>query len=112
MLRTSRSSAPREGLMGGRAGSASLTTLTRDGVTEELPLQTHLHLDVRAGDVMHHVIGGTAGYGDPFARDPQAVLQDVRDQKLSPEAARAQYGVALDAAGGLDAAATATLREA
>jgi N-methylhydantoinase B len=110
MLRTSRSSAPREGLMGGRAGSASLTLLTRDGETRELPLQTHLHLELLAGDVMHHVIGGTGGYGDPFARDPQAVVQDVRDEKLTPQAARAGYGVALGAGGELDAAATAALR--
>jgi N-methylhydantoinase B len=94
MLRTSRAGPPREGLMGGRAGSPSFTTLTRDGQTRELPLQTHLHLEVKAGDVMHHVIGGTAGYGDPLTRDPKAVQRDLRDEKLTPEAARAQYGAA------------------
>jgi N-methylhydantoinase B len=112
MLRTSRSSAPREGLMGGRAGSRSLTTLTRNGEARELPLQTHLHLELQAGDVMHHVIGGTAGYGDPFGRDPAAVRQDVREGKLTREAARTRYGVAIDAAGEVDQAATAALRSA
>lgn len=38
---------------------------------------------------------GGGGWGDPFTRDPQAVLADVAEGLVSPAAARARYGVAL-----------------
>jgi N-methylhydantoinase B len=38
---------------------------------------------------------GGGGWGDPYTRDPQAVLADVAEGLVSPEAARAHYGVAL-----------------
>ena len=51
------------------------------------------------------------GWGDPRARDPQAVLDDVRDEIVSPQAARDIYGVVLSADGrSVDVAATAGLR--
>ena len=56
---------------------------------------------------------GGGGYGDPLKRDPAAVLRDVRDGLVSPEAARREYGVALakDLAA-VDIAATRALRRA
>ena len=33
------------------------------------------------------------GYGDPLTREPDAVARDVREQKVTAEAARAVYGV-------------------
>ena len=51
------------------------------------------------------------GWGDPLTRDPQAVLDDVRDEIVSEQAAREVYGVALSADGrSVDAAVTARLR--
>jgi N-methylhydantoinase B len=38
---------------------------------------------------------GGGGYGDPQARDPQAVRDDVLDGYVTPEAAEQQYGVRL-----------------
>jgi N-methylhydantoinase B/oxoprolinase/acetone carboxylase alpha subunit len=61
-----------------------------------LPPQTHCHLNVQAGDTIHHVIGGTAGYGNPWERDPATVVFDVREGKLNVDTARSQYGVAVD----------------
>jgi len=56
---------------------------------------------------------GGGGVGDPFERDPQAVLEDVRSQLLSPECAREDYGVVIDPAKlVLDLDATTTLRQA
>jgi N-methylhydantoinase B len=54
---------------------------------------------------------GGGGYGDPYARDPQAVAADVRAGLVSAAAARSLYAVAVDDAGRLDEAATARLRE-
>ncbi len=39
---------------------------------------------------------GGGGYGPPFERDPRAVLEDVRQGRVSVEAARREYGVAVD----------------
>ncbi len=56
---------------------------------------------------------GGGGWGDPFARDPQRVLRDVRDEVVSVEAAARDYGVVIGADGrSVDAAATASLRAA
>jgi N-methylhydantoinase B/oxoprolinase/acetone carboxylase alpha subunit len=61
-------------------------------------------------DVLVNHSGG-GGWGDPFERDPAAVLADVLNEYVSLEAARDDYGVAIDAATmTVDAAATAALR--
>lgn len=67
-------------------------------------------MSVSAGDTF--VCEGPAGggYGDPFARDTEAVCADVLDGLISVETARRDYGVVLDAAGRVDAHATAALR--
>jgi N-methylhydantoinase B len=49
-------------------------------------------ITVQPGDVFHHRTAGGGGYGDPRERDPQAVAEDVRDGKVSAEAAREHYG--------------------
>jgi N-methylhydantoinase B len=54
---------------------------------------------------------GGGGWGDPFTRDPQLVLRDVRDGVVSPQAAESDYGVALMGDGrSVDQAATTELR--
>ncbi len=42
---------------------------------------------------------GGGGYGSPHERDPRAVLEDVRQGRVSVEAARRDYGVAVDVEG-------------
>ena len=54
---------------------------------------------------------GGPGFGDPMARDPERVAQDVRDGYRLPLKARETYGVALNADGAVDQAATNRLRE-
>lgn len=65
---------------------------------------------IPAGDRLIVEMPGGGGYGDPFARDPAQVARDVRFGLIAPEEAKAQYGVALTAAGEPDAEATARLR--
>jgi N-methylhydantoinase B len=50
--------------------------------------------------VSSHVLAGAGGWGDPFARDPERVLRDVREEKISVGYARREYGVAIDPATG------------
>jgi N-methylhydantoinase B len=64
------------------------------------------------GDVLINNSGGGGGWGNPFERDPQQVLEDVRNDYVSREAAQREYGVVIDPATmTVDAKATLALRQ-
>ena len=66
-----------------------------------------------AGQVVRVVTTGGGGWGDPLAREPDLVRRDVIEGKVSPTAAREDYGVVFTAAAEqclLDLAATQRLR--
>lgn len=93
-LRTDRRRAMPYGLAGGRPGTPSRNTLNPG--TEDRELPGKCTLTVRRGDVYRHVLAGAGGWGDPLDRDPARVLGDVLEEKLTPEYARREYGVAVD----------------
>lgn len=100
---------PPWGFLGGQDGGPARLTLTRaDGTVAALPSKVP-HMAVRAGDVFLCEGPAGGGYGDPRARDPRAVLDDVLDGLLSTQDAAAVYGVVI-AGGAVDAAATAARR--
>jgi N-methylhydantoinase B len=47
------------------------------------------------GEVLYMHWQGGGGYGDPLHRDPEAVANDLLEDKISPDAAATVYGVAL-----------------
>jgi N-methylhydantoinase B/oxoprolinase/acetone carboxylase alpha subunit len=96
MVRTNRPSRPCQGLAGGQPGALSLNILNPGTEDVALPQQTHLHLEVKPGDRVFHAISGSGGHGDPWQREPEQVLRDVHDEKVTVEAAREQYGVVID----------------
>ncbi len=51
---------------------------------------------VTTGDRFYHRTAGAGGWGDPLARDLQAVADDVRNGILSVEHAFKEYGVIVD----------------
>ncbi len=51
---------------------------------------------MRHGDVYRHELAGAGGWGNPFERDPERVLHDVLEEKISVAYARREYGVAID----------------
>ncbi len=67
---------------------------------------------MRRGDVFRAASQGGGGYGDPLDRDPARVAQDIENGLVTAEWARRAYGVALDAGGRVDEAATRAAREA
>ena len=75
---------------GGEPGTPASVTLIRS-TGERVPI-TKARLDVEDGDRLVLVTGGGGGYGDPRERDPDAVARDVREGKVSEEAARRVYG--------------------
>lgn len=97
------------GLFGGLPGRKAYYILNPDGENRELSSKTTLQL--KPGDVISYRTCGGGGYGPPDERDPQLVLRDVREGKVSVERAREVYHVAIDSsAWSVDVDATATLR--
>jgi N-methylhydantoinase B len=95
------------GLFGGQAGAPSRNLLWT-GSDFEL-LTSKVTRTVRKGQVIRHEQAGGGGYGNPFERSPSAVLDDVLNQKVTPEFARDAFGVAV-VEGLVDSAATEHLR--
>ena len=104
---------PPRGLFGGADGRPG--RLTKNPATnhpEELPAKA-TEVSFAPGDTLEIVLVSAAGYGDPLARDAQAVLGDVLDGLVSVADAAADYGVAIDLAGkSVDEAETGRLRSA
>jgi N-methylhydantoinase B len=108
-LRSDRRRHPPYGVKGGRPGAPSQNLLLENGRT--LPLPTKFVRPFRGGQALRHVTAGAGGYEHPFTREPDRVLADVRNGKVSVEAAARDYGVVV--AGPpwrLDEAGTAALR--
>ena len=100
------------GLFGGEPGALARTVIN-PGHGEQL-VHGKQSREFEYGDVISFQQSGAGGYGDPFARDPARVLEDVLDDYVSIEAARDQYGVIITGTGAhlsVDAAATTALRE-
>lgn len=101
---------PPWGAFGGRPGLPFRVILNR-GLPGEQVIGKIDQLAVEAGDTVTILTPGAGGFGDPFARDPEAVLRDVVLRVVSAESAARDYGVVIRD-GALDAAATTALRAA
>lgn len=100
------------GFRGGREGQPAALRLERaDGSVAQLPSKVP-HTQVKTGD--RFVCAGPAGggYGQPYDRDPECVLDDVLDGLISVATARRDFGVVLTPAMTLDVDATAVVRAA
>ncbi|HEX4680641.1 MAG TPA: hydantoinase B/oxoprolinase family protein [Gaiellaceae bacterium] len=62
---------------------------------EQLPSKFSLRL--APGETVRVQMAGGGGYGDPRERDPERVLADVREEKITVARARTAYGVVIDA---------------
>jgi len=100
------------GLYGGHAGSANRIELTApDGAVRRAKAKQILR-DIARGSIFFQHAGGGGGYGDPFQRPAAMVAREVRNGVVSAQAARREYGVAVDPATcAVDEEATAALRK-
>ena len=80
------------GLAGGKPGVPG-RVVANMGTAGEKDLGKIDTLHVQAGDILTVMTPGSGGYGDPFARDPQMVLDDVSRGLVSVERAESDYGV-------------------
>ena len=92
----------RNGGMSGQTGKIEVkdTQKLKGKGRQTIPAEQRLLLEMPGG----------GGLGDPKTRPADAVATDVRNGLVSVEAARSDYGVALNADGQVDEAATAALR--
>ncbi len=103
---------PPAGLFGGSDGTPSqLVWRKAAGGEESLPSKMPFHQFAK-GDSITAIRACGGGYGDPLERDPADVLDDVLDDYIDAQKARADYGVVLAADLTVDAAATARERAA
>jgi N-methylhydantoinase B len=102
---------PPWGIKGGQSGAPGRIVLNPGTPDERVlpPLSDGTML--KKGDVVRIETGGGGGYGHPFDRAAERVLEDVLAGLVSVEAAARDYGVVVTGRS-VDAAATARLRAA
>jgi len=97
------------GVRGGKPGTRTWSIVNPD--TENRILPSKFLIWLKKNDVYRLIQAGAGGYGSPMERNPEAVLNDVLEEKLTIEYARKEYGVVIDPQTlTLDVAATDKLR--
>jgi N-methylhydantoinase B len=87
-----RMTSPPFGLSGGKPGSAAIVKLiTPDGKVRDLPSKGAFK--VPGGSIVDMITPGSGGFGDPAARDPEAIEADLREGYVTPEGIKRDYGV-------------------
>jgi len=105
---------PPNGCAGGGTGKPGDIWIN-PGTAEAKRLPTrYADYPLRKGDIFRLDAPGGGGHGDPLAREPQQVLDDLREGNVSPEAVERDYGVVLEPDGRdwtIDTAATEARRK-
>src|SRR5580700_7820839 len=100
---------PPWGIAGGMCGGTGRIVVNPGTAQERVIAPLSDGNKIRRGDVLRIATGGGGGYGHPFDRPAEKVLEDVLGGFVSVDAARKHYGVVVSA-GALDLAATTALR--
>jgi N-methylhydantoinase B len=79
------------GLMGGAEGSCARFIFDPEGEHRDLP--SKCTIEVPKGGCVRVETPGAGGFGDPHERDKNAVQRDLRDGKISIEAAKTFYAI-------------------
>lgn len=110
-VRSDRAKIAPYGLFGGKPGTPSSNILNPGPHQRELPSKFLTYL--KTGDVYRCQLASGGGWGDPFERDPEVVLADVQNEKVSAEFAAREHGVVIPPETlRIDWAATEQLRSA
>jgi N-methylhydantoinase B len=84
------------GMEGGQEGSRNYMKITYVDGREPTVIGKIARLPVKKGDVVSLVTGTGGGYGDPYARPVEKVVDDVKNGYITPEMAEKDYGVVVD----------------
>ncbi|HEX3175818.1 MAG TPA: hydantoinase B/oxoprolinase family protein [Methylomirabilota bacterium] len=90
-----RKATPPWGINGGHDGAVNGVEITAPDGTKRQVRKATQH-PIAAGEVVRIMTGGGGGWGPPGAREHAAVERDVREGYVSAEAARRDYGVAVN----------------
>lgn len=82
------------GVNGGEPGQRSTKILERIDGTKEVLAAKCEGIKVNEGDLLHFNTWGGGGWGDPYLRDPQLVLSDIKKRLVSSHGA-IRYGVVI-----------------
>jgi N-methylhydantoinase B len=83
------------GINGGLPGVPHGVSLTQDGEQTEMGT-VFSNYPISEGDEFVRPSSGGGGFGDPLDRDPEAVVEDVKDDYVSVERAERDYGVVIE----------------
>lgn len=86
------------GLAGGYPGTPSWNIINPGAGQRVLPAMPMEAIRLAKDDVFCHISAGGGGHGSPLEREPEQVLKDVLEERLSTEYARRVYGVVIDPA--------------
>lgn len=96
---------PPAGFAGGMDADVATFVRNPDAQPEFLPSKFSVRLE--PGEVVRVQLAGGGGYGDPLERQPELVLGDVQEEKVTVLRAEAAYGVVVDpSTGTVDVEAT------
>ncbi len=87
---------PPWGLYGGKDGATSNIVLWPGTDKERVTEKVSYFGPLNNNESYSLYTGGGGGYGSPFERDPQLVLQDVVEGYVSLDESKKLYGVAID----------------
>ena len=100
-----------KGAQGGQSNPTSRTFILRGN--EKIRVKPHRMQEIKTGDIVVKLSSGGAAVGDSWLRPVASVATDVRNKKVTLDAARLIYGVVLDPATlKVDEEATRNLRSA
>ncbi len=97
------------GLFGGKPAAAARSFLNF-GTEHEERLPSKFMREMKKGDVFRGEMAASGGHGNPLERDPAAVAEDIRQEKMTGAHALSAYGVIMRP-GSCEVDRDATLRE-
>ena len=101
------------GVSGGKSGRSGRFILNPGTPSERILARLSDGVQLKAGDILRIETPGGGGFGHPFDREPERVLEDVVNGLVTPAKALEDYGVVLaDHDEAVDTAATAAYRKA
>lgn len=84
------------GFGGGKDGSRNEFEIIRANGEKVGPLGKCARLPLNKNDVVRLITATGGGYGDPLKRDPEKVAMDVKNEFITVEQAREDYGVIIN----------------
>ena len=94
-VRTDKRRYPPHGLNGGKPGAPTWSIVNPDTENRMLPVLVTDPVTLVKGDLFSHLLPGGGGNGDPLERDPEHVLNDIIEERVTIDHARKEYGVVI-----------------